>query len=107
MRRRTMLMAADGAVAAPGIALAAWPADRPIQVLVPGPAGGGMDILARTILPLVQQRLRGATFVVVNRPTAGGQQAFEGIAQAAPVGFTIGVAQAPNSITLPIERQVR
>ncbi|MBR0650748.1 tripartite tricarboxylate transporter substrate binding protein [Roseomonas terrae] len=107
MRRRTMLMAAAGAVAAPGIAQAAWPADRPIQVLVPGPAGGGMDILARTILPFVQQRLRGANFVVVNRPAAGGQQAFEGIAQAAPDGFTIGAAQAPNSITLPIERQVR
>lgn len=107
MRRRTMLMAGAGVLAAPGVAQAAWPADRPIQVLVPGPAGGGMDILARTILPFVQQRLPRANFVVVNRPTAGGQQAFEGIAQAAPDGFTIGAAQAPNSITLPIERQVR
>lgn len=91
----------------PGSARAAWPADRPIQVMVPGPPGGGMDILTRTILPHVQRRLSGATFVVLNRPTAGGQQAFEGIAQGAPDGFTIGAAQAPNSITLPIERQVR
>jgi tripartite-type tricarboxylate transporter receptor subunit TctC len=66
-----------------------------------------MDILARTILPFVQRRLPGANFAVINRPAAGGQQAFEGIAQAAPDGFTIGAAQAPNSITLPIERQVR
>ena len=109
MRRRQMLgaLAAAGALVAPRLAQAAWPADRPIQVLVPGPAGGGMDILARTILPFVQQRLPRANFVVVNRPAAGGQQAFEGIAQAAPDGFTIGAAQAPNSITLPIERQVR
>ena len=109
MRRRQMLgaLAAAGSLAGPRVARAAWPADRPIQVLVPGPAGGGMDILARTILPFVQQRLQRATFVVVNRPTAGGQQAFEGIAQATPDGFTIGAAQAPNSITLPIERQVR
>jgi len=107
MRRRSILAATAAAAIAPRVARAAWPADRPIQVLVPGPAGGGMDILARTFLPYMQQRMAGATFVVVNRPTAGGQQAFEGIAQAAPDGFTIGAAQAPNSITLPIERQVR
>ncbi len=107
MRRRHLLAASAAALAVPRLAFAAWPGDRPIQVFVPGPAGGGMDILARSFLPFVQQRLGGATFVVVNRPTAGGQQAFEGIAQAAPDGFTIGAAQAPNSITLPIERQVR
>jgi tripartite-type tricarboxylate transporter receptor subunit TctC len=106
-RRQLAAMAAATALALPRAARAAWPADRPIQVLVPGPAGGGMDILARTILPFVQRRLTGANFVVINRPAAGGQQAFEGIAQAAPDGFTIGAAQAPNSITLPIERQVR
>jgi tripartite-type tricarboxylate transporter receptor subunit TctC len=108
MKRRQLLgVAAATALSMPRLARAAWPADRPIQVLVPGPAGGGMDMLARTILPYVQRRLSGASFVVINRPAAGGQQAFEGIAQAAPDGFTIGAAQAPNSITLPIERQVR
>ncbi len=108
MQRRQLLgVATITALSMPHLARAAWPADRPIQVLVPGPAGGGMDMLARTILPFVQRRLHGANFVVINRPAAGGQQAFEGIAQAAPDGFTIGAAQAPNSITLPIERQVR
>jgi tripartite-type tricarboxylate transporter receptor subunit TctC len=106
-RRQLLSVATAAALGTPGLALAAWPADRPIQVLVPGPAGGGMDMLARTILPFVQRRLPGAVFVVINRPSAGGQQAFEGVAQAAPDGFTIGAAQAPNSITLPIERQVR
>ena len=107
MDRRHLLGAALVAVAAPRIAHAAWPSDRPIQVLVSGPPGGGMDMLARTVLPFVARRLPGATFVVVNRPTAGGQLAFEGVAQAAPDGFTIGAAQAPNSIVLPIERTVR
>jgi tripartite-type tricarboxylate transporter receptor subunit TctC len=108
MQRRQLLGAATAAaLSIPRLALAAWPGDRPIQLLVSGPAGGGMDMLARTVLPFVARRLPGASFVVINRPAAGGQQAFEGVAQAAPDGFTIGVAQAPNSITLPIERQVR
>ncbi|UFN48274.1 tripartite tricarboxylate transporter substrate binding protein [Roseomonas sp. OT10] len=110
MRRRQLLAGTAGAsLAHPWLARAAgpWPSDRPIQVFVPGPAGGGMDILARTFLPAVQRHLPGATFVVQNRAAAGGQQAFEGVANAAPDGFTLGAAQAPNSITLPIERQVR
>lgn len=108
MRRRSFIAAGGlGLLAMPRAARAAWPADRPIQVMVPGPPGGGMDMLARTFLPFVQRRLAGANFVIINRAAAGGQQAFEGVAQAAPDGFTIGAAQAPNSITLPIERQVR
>lgn len=109
MKRRNLIAAAGMALAAPRLARAAapWPSDRPIQVFVPGPAGGGMDILARTFLPVVQRSLPGAVFVIQNRAPAGGQQAFEGIANAAPDGYTIGAAQAPNSITLPIERQVR
>jgi tripartite-type tricarboxylate transporter receptor subunit TctC len=99
--------AAAAALSTPRLARAAWPADRPIQVMCPGPAGGGMDMLARAFLPVMQRSLPGANFVVMNRAAAAGQQAFEGVATATPDGFTIGVAQAPNSITLPIERYVR
>jgi tripartite-type tricarboxylate transporter receptor subunit TctC len=107
MNRRHLIAAGLGTLAAPRLAHAAWPADRPIQVFVSGPPGGGMDMLARTVLPFVMRRLPGASFVVINRPAAGGQLAFEGVAQAAPDGYTIGAAQAPNSIVLPIERTVR
>ncbi|MGG5819927.1 Bug family tripartite tricarboxylate transporter substrate binding protein [Falsiroseomonas sp. HW251] len=107
MRRREMIGSLAAALAVPRLAHAAWPGERPIQVFVPGPPGGGMDVLARTFLPFLSRRLPGSNFVVLNRATAAGQLAFEGIAQAAPDGFTIGAAQAPNSIVLPIERQVR
>ena len=75
MRRRTLIGAAAATLALPRLALAAWPGDRPIQVFVPGPPGGGMDILARAVLPQMQKRLAGASFVVLNRPTAGGSRA--------------------------------
>jgi tripartite-type tricarboxylate transporter receptor subunit TctC len=88
-------------------ARAEWPADRPIQIIVPGPPGGGMDIFVRPLLRHVQARLPGSNFVVVNKAGAGGQIAFEAIALAAPDGYTIGAAQTPALNTLPIERPVR
>ena len=109
-RRRslaTLGAAALGAsLAAPRAARAAWP-ERPIQIICPGPAGGGMDTYARAIIPFVAPRLGNASMVVINRPNASGQLAFESVALAEPDGYTIGVAQTPNLITLPIERQVR
>ncbi|WP_159997146.1 tripartite tricarboxylate transporter substrate binding protein [Roseomonas sp. 18066] len=106
LRRRQLSLALGGILAAPRIALAAWP-ERPIQIVCPGPAGGGMDTYARAIIPFVAPRLGNATMVVVNRPNASGQIAFESVALAEPDGYTIGVAQTPNLVTLPIERQVR
>jgi tripartite-type tricarboxylate transporter receptor subunit TctC len=110
LRRRSLAWlgaAALGApLAAPRPVRAAWP-ERPIQIICPGPAGGGMDTYARAIIPFVAPRLGNANMVVINRPNASGQLAFESVAQAEPDGYTIGVAQTPNLITLPIERQVR
>jgi tripartite-type tricarboxylate transporter receptor subunit TctC len=93
-------------VAAPRIAHAAWP-ERPIQIIVSGPAGGGMDTYARAIIPFVAPRLSDATMVVVNRTSVGGQLAFEAVFAAPPDGYTLGAAQTPNLIKLPIEREVR
>ncbi|KAA2212015.1 Bug family tripartite tricarboxylate transporter substrate binding protein [Teichococcus oryzae] len=106
LRRRHLLLTMAGGFAAPRLAHAAWP-ERPIQVICPGPAGGGMDAYARAIIPFVAPRLNNANMVVINRPNASGQLAFESVAIAEPDGYTIGVAQTPNLITLPIERQVR
>ncbi len=111
MQRRSFALLSAAALGAPALASrpawAAWP-DRPIQIICPGPAGGGMDTYARAIIPFVAPRLgSNATMMVVNRPNASGQLAFESVAQAEPDGYTIGVAQTPNLVTLPIERQVR
>ena len=58
------------------LAQSSWPGDRPIEVIVPYPPGGGVDLMARVILPFVAQHLPGARFVVTNRAGAGGQVGF-------------------------------
>ena len=81
------------AAAAAALALAAAPVradypDRPIHLVVPFPAGGGADVLARTIMPRVAREL-GTTIVVENRPGAGGNVGAEYVARAAPDGYTL------------------
>ena len=108
MRRRQLLGAAAGAaIAVPRVARAAWPSDRPIEIIVPSPPGGGMDMMARAAANAVQPRLPGARFVVVNRPGAAGQIAIEAMFAAAPDGYTLGAVPSPVFNTIAIERRVR
>lgn len=75
-----------------GIALAAAQAPaypvKPVRVLVPFVAGGGTDLVSRAVAQKLSERT-GVTFVVDNRPGAGGRVAMETTAQAAPDGYTI------------------
>lgn len=88
-------------------ARAAWPADRPIEVIVPFPPGGGVDAVGRFATHQVTPRLPGVRFVVSNRPGASGQLGMEAIFNAAPDGYTIGAIGSLNVSTLPLERPVR
>jgi len=80
-----------GAVVAAGAlvhpAAAQYP-ERPVRLVVPFPAGGGADTLARIIVPKFAQAL-GATIVVDNKPGAGGNVGAELVARAAPDGYTL------------------
>jgi tripartite-type tricarboxylate transporter receptor subunit TctC len=71
----------------PGLAAAAYP-DRPIRVIVPFPAGGGGDTLARTVLNKVAQQ-QGWTIVIENRAGAGGNIGTEAAARSTPDGYTL------------------
>ncbi|MEP7182131.1 MAG: tripartite tricarboxylate transporter substrate binding protein [Betaproteobacteria bacterium] len=71
----------------PGPASADWP-DRPVKLVVPFPAGGGADILARMIMPKVAQAL-GVAIVIDNKPGAGGNVGAEFVARAAADGYTL------------------
>jgi len=71
----------------PGAALADYP-EKPVRLVVPFPAGGGADNLARMIMPRVGQAL-GKPVVIDNKPGAGGNVGAEIVARAAPDGYTL------------------
>src|SRR5512135_2377242 len=66
---------------------------RPVRIIVPVTAGGGVDSLAR----LVGQHLNavwGQPFIVDNRPGAGGSIGAELAARATPDGYTLMVSSS-------------
>jgi tripartite-type tricarboxylate transporter receptor subunit TctC len=91
-------MAALIAIAAP-LSAAEWPT-KPVSVIVPFGAGGNTDMMAR----LAAQRLSakfGQTFVVENRPSAGGALGTGQVATAAPDGYTLLFSAAANIVLTP------
>ena len=94
-------------LAAPAIAQPAWPGDRPVEVIIPYPPGGGVDAMTRFAMFHAGQHLPGARFAFVNRAGASGQLGLEAIYNAAPDGFTMGGMGSLNISTIPLERPVR
>jgi tripartite-type tricarboxylate transporter receptor subunit TctC len=74
----------------------AYPA-RPIRVVVPFSAGGGTDIVARTIMAHVAESL-GGVIVIDNRGGAGGVIGTGMIAAATPDGYTLGVVSGGHAV---------
>jgi tripartite-type tricarboxylate transporter receptor subunit TctC len=64
-----------------------WP-DRPVRVIVPFPASGATDLVARVVAQRVAQDL-GQQMVVDNRPGAGGTIGSAEAAKAQPDGYTL------------------
>ncbi|MBR0967707.1 tripartite tricarboxylate transporter substrate binding protein [Bradyrhizobium diazoefficiens] len=108
MNRTIVALVAAFGVAACGPAWAAWPDDKPVEVVVGFAPGGGTDVMARKLLPFVERALGGkAKFVVLNKPGAGGEIAFASIARAAPDGYAIGVVNVPGYNFLPMTRKTQ
>jgi len=92
--RRTLLKATGAAVAlaATGAARAqAWPAGKPIRLVLPSGAGGGADIFGRFMAEWLSKEL-GTAVIVDNKPGANGLLATQDVARAAPDGFTLLVS---------------
>jgi tripartite-type tricarboxylate transporter receptor subunit TctC len=65
-----------------------WPA-RPIEMIIPFSAGGGVDVIGRAMANAIGEQI-GQNIVVVNREGAAGTLGFGQLAAAAPDGYTLG-----------------
>ena len=87
------------AAAASPVQAQAWPA-RPVTLLVPFPAGGSTDAIARAVGPKLQEKL-GGSFIVDNKAGAGGTVGAALAKRSAPDGYTIFVSSLGPFVIAP------
>ena len=102
MHRRALITALPLAMALPHARAQAFPA-RPIRYVVPVAAGGGSDLVARTLCER-WGRLLNQTFVVENIAGGGGTIACQTVAKAAPDGYTLLQGYVATHGTSPATR---
>ncbi len=86
--RRAAFAAPLLALGVPARAQTEWPKGQPIRMLIPFAPGGVPDIIARILTPKMGEGL-GQSFVIDNKPGAGGGLAGQLLSQAAPDGYTL------------------
>lgn len=95
------------ALAAVGLAMAAGPAaadtypSRPIIVIVPFPAGGPSDVIARVVTEHMSKTL-GQQLVIENVSGAGGTVGSARVAAAAPDGYTLLAGSMGSHVAAPV-----
>jgi tripartite-type tricarboxylate transporter receptor subunit TctC len=85
---RRGLIAAGGALAAPALAQAPWPAGQTVAMVIPYAPGGASDVVGRLVTQTLQERL-GGTFVMDHKPGASTSLAARLVARAKPDGMTL------------------
>jgi tripartite-type tricarboxylate transporter receptor subunit TctC len=98
--RRQFLRLAAAAAAVPAVShmarAQAWPT-RPVKWVVPFPAGGTTDLVARLLGQWLSERL-GQPFVIENKPGGGTNIAVQSVVTAPPDGYTLLFILSTNAI---------
>ena len=104
MKRRTLLGASPLLLAPTLLHAQSYPA-KPIRYIVPVAAGGGSDMVGRTVTERWGKAL-GQTFVVDNQGGGGGVIASQNTAKAAPDGYTLMQGYVATHGTSPATRKL-
>ena len=91
------------AIAALALCTSAFAQDypgRPIRIIVPFPPAGGTDTLSRALAQSITNETKW-TFVVENRPGAGGNIGLDAAAKSPPDGYTLAMGQTANLAVNP------
>lgn len=88
------IAATAAALFSPAVLAQAYPS-KPIRIVVPFPAGGGTDTIARETSQKVAAAT-GWTFVIDNKPGAGGNLGVDTVAKSPADGYTIVIGQTSN-----------
>src|SRR6187551_3965172 len=84
-----------------------WPSraeypEKPIRLLLPFPAGGAVDIVARAVTAKMAEDL-GKPFVIENKAGAGGIIATDSVAKAQPDGYTLLLTTPNHTINAALQ----
>ena len=101
---RRALLAAAALCLAGGAGAQAWP-EKPITLVVPFPAGGTTDVLARALAEKLQLAL-GQTVIVESKPGAGATLGADLVAKARPDGYTLLVGAVHHTIASAVYKKL-
>jgi tripartite-type tricarboxylate transporter receptor subunit TctC len=82
--------------------------NRPVKIVVGFPAGGGTDVFARALAQGLQAQLgvqlgeKGGSFVVENKPGAGGVLASQSMLQTPADGYTLLLGSTSTQVIAPL-----
>jgi tripartite-type tricarboxylate transporter receptor subunit TctC len=104
-RRHLIQALALAATMASGAAMAqAWPS-KPISLIVPFPAGGTTDVLARALAEKLQQSL-GQPVIVESKPGAGATLGADFVVKSKPDGYTLLVGAVHHTIASSVYKKL-
>lgn len=95
---------AFGFLPAKAVAQGNWP-DNAVKVIVPFPAGGGTDIVARLLVEKLNAGIANH-FIVENRPGASTMIGTEAVARAAPDGYTLLFTSSTYSVNPSLQKSI-